>query len=78
MRTVALAALMALGLTACSSGQKVKRADEGVQEYVIGREDVLDISVWRDGDLSRTIPVRPDGKVSLPLIGELQAEGRTA
>jgi polysaccharide export outer membrane protein len=45
--------------------------------YRIGREDVLDISVWRDADLSRTVPVRPDGYISLPLIGELAADGKT-
>ncbi len=78
VRTVALAALVALGLSGCSRGQKVKPAEESVREYVIGREDVLDVSVWRDGDLSRTIPVRPDGMISLPLVGELQAEGKTA
>lgn len=45
--------------------------------YRIGRDDVLDISVWREPDLSRLIPVRPDGFVSLPLAGELRAIGKT-
>ena len=47
-------------------------------EYRIGVNDVVDISVWREPELSRTVPVRPDGKISLPLIGELAAEGKTA
>jgi polysaccharide biosynthesis/export protein len=38
---------------------------------------VLAINVWKEADLSRTIPVRTDGKISLPLVGELQAAGRT-
>lgn len=45
--------------------------------FVIGNEDVLGISVWKDQELSRVIPVRTDGKISLPLIGELQASGKT-
>ena len=45
--------------------------------FVIGNEDVLSINVWKEPDLSRSIPVRSDGKISLPLVGELQAAGRT-
>lgn len=45
--------------------------------FVIGNEDVLAISVWKEPELSRSIPVRTDGKISLPLIGELQATGKT-
>jgi len=47
------------------------------EPYRIGKEDVLDVSVWRDADLSRTLPVRPDGFITLPMVGEVQAEGRT-
>lgn len=45
--------------------------------YVIGENDVLDIDVWKEKEISRQIPVRPDGKISLPLIGEIQAAGLT-
>ncbi len=45
--------------------------------YVIGDDDVLEINVWKEPDLSKTIPVRSDGKISLPLVGEVQAAGRT-
>ncbi len=45
--------------------------------YVIGEDDVLDIDVWKEKEISRAIPVRPDGKISLPLIGEIQASGMT-
>ncbi len=45
--------------------------------FVIGNDDVLAISVWKEPDVSRSVPVRPDGKISLPLAGEIQAAGRT-
>lgn len=45
--------------------------------YIIGNSDVLAITVWKEPEISRSIPVRPDGKISLPLAGELQAAGRT-
>jgi polysaccharide export outer membrane protein len=44
---------------------------------VIGNDDVLAINVWKEPDVSRSVPVRPDGKISLPLVGEVQAAGRT-
>ena len=44
-------------------------------EYIIGPADVLEIQVWREPNLSRTIPVRPDGKISLPLLNDVQAAG---
>ena len=43
--------------------------------YVIGPEDVLDINVWKEPDVSRVVPVRPDGRISLPLINDVQAAG---
>jgi len=45
--------------------------------YVIGPQDMLDISVWKEPDLTRTVPVRPDGKISLPLLDDVQAGGLT-
>lgn len=45
--------------------------------YVIGDEDVLQISVWGNQELSVTVPVRPDGKISVPLLGDVQATGVT-
>jgi polysaccharide export outer membrane protein len=45
--------------------------------YVIGGQDVLDISVWKEPDLTRQVPVRPDGKISLPLLNDVQAAGLT-
>jgi len=46
--------------------------------YRIGAEDVLQISVWKNEAMSRTVPVRPDGKISLPLLNDVQAGGLTA
>jgi polysaccharide biosynthesis/export protein len=45
--------------------------------YIIGDDDVLSISVWKEVDLTKVIPVRSDGKISLPLVGEVQAAGLT-
>jgi len=47
-------------------------------DYLIGPEDVLEITVWRNADLSKVAAVRPDGRISLPLIGDVGAAGRTA
>ena len=53
-------------------------ADTIDPEYKIGPQDVLRIDVWKEPDISRTIPVRPDGKISLPLLNDVQAAGFTA
>lgn len=45
--------------------------------YVIGNDDLLSISVWKEPDLTKQVPVRSDGKISLPLVGEVQAAGQT-
>jgi polysaccharide export outer membrane protein len=47
------------------------------QAYVIGAEDILDISVWHEAELTRQVVVRPDGKITIPLAGELTAAGLT-
>jgi polysaccharide biosynthesis/export protein len=47
------------------------------KEYIIGPEDVLEITVWRNQDLSKIVAVRPDGRISMPLIGDVTAVGRT-
>lgn len=49
----------------------------GPAEYRIGPEDVLHISVWKNEAMSQTVPVRPDGKISLPLLDDVQAAGLT-
>jgi polysaccharide export outer membrane protein len=47
-------------------------------DYIIGPGDVLQITVWKNDTLSRLVPVRPDGKVSMPLLHDIQASGLTA
>ncbi len=47
------------------------------QQYIIGPTDILEIQVWREPALSRTVPVRPDGKITLPLLDDVQAAGLT-
>ena len=47
------------------------------QEYIIGPGDTLSVVVWRNEELSATVPVRPDGRVSTPLVEDLQASGKT-
>lgn len=72
-----------LSVAACSS---VNVSDDrpvpykGLSEevYRIGVSDQLQVSVWRNPDLSVAVPVRPDGKISVPLVGDVQAAGRTA
>lgn len=46
-------------------------------DYIIGPQDLLTINVWREPEISREVPVRPDGKISLPLVGEVEASGFT-
>src|SRR5271156_2033996 len=57
-----------------SAAPKAATVDPG---YVIGGQDVLDISVWKEAELTRSVPVRPDGKISLPLLNDVQAAGLT-
>jgi len=62
-----------------TNGHKLAEAQLPTQatSYVIGVDDVLAISVWKEPELSRTLPVRPDGKITLPLVGDVQAAGKT-
>jgi polysaccharide export outer membrane protein len=46
-------------------------------DYVIGADDTLHITVWKEPDMSVTLPVRPDGKISIPLLDDVQAAGMT-
>lgn len=68
-------------VTACSapSQEVVDEAANSQKDFLLGPEDVLDIVVWKNEDLSQKgVVIRPDGKISMPLIGEVQASGRTA
>ncbi len=56
---------------------EAKPAGAGVPDYVLGSDDQLHITVWNETNLTETVPVRPDGKISLPLINDVQAAGLT-
>ena len=77
--------LLLLPLSAYAQGEKDALSQKQAQgeviadssQYVIGPEDSLYVHVWKEETLSRTVPVRIDGKISLPLIDEIQAAGLT-
>jgi len=69
-----------VGAVACTGLPKevLDEVNGSSKEFLIGPEDVLDVVVWRNQDLSRTVVVRPDGMISMPLIGDMEARGVTA
>ncbi|MGJ4729191.1 XrtA/PEP-CTERM system exopolysaccharide export protein [Luteimonas sp. SDU101] len=74
--------LLAILLAACASGGGVAEAPPApdqapVEDYAIGVDDVVQVSVWRNPELGITVPVRPDGRISVPLVGDVLAGGRT-
>ena len=81
MRFTSLAAIVLIALcvnTAAAQQNSTRERAFGESEYKLGPEDVIEVFVWKEADLS--VPsevVRPDGKISLPLIGEIQASGKT-
>lgn len=78
---LAAAALLLLGLGACSTAAPPPAAPaaapEFTDEYRIGVGDALSINVWRNEDLSVDVPVRPDGRVSVPLAGDVMVGNKT-
>src|SRR6266849_3840493 len=80
-----LTAALASGMLAQANGAGNKDKPEAVQagvaassaDYVIGADDTLHISVWKEPDLTASLPVRPDGKISLPLLNDIPAAGLT-
>jgi len=88
-----LGALLCAGMTALAAGaqdgSKTSKPEAQTQPkaaaaamvdagYKIGPQDVLRIDVWKENEISRTVPVRPDGKISIPLLNDVQAAGLTA
>lgn len=81
---IALLLVLVLSLLSCA-GVPDQPANTGATgpdtgskgTYKIGVDDGLQITVWRNPDLSATVPVRPDGKISVPLVGDVQAGGLT-
>lgn len=90
MNLAMLLCLGFLGVGASAQTSDAPKADEpktekptdaaqqgGTSDYVIGADDTLHISVWKEPDLSETLPVRPDGKISMPLLNDITAAGLT-
>src|SRR5580693_7356359 len=87
-KAIRLACMATVGWYAVSAwaqaGDPANKADVGeakaganLSDYVLGSDDQLHITVWKEADFSVTLPVRPDGKISLPLINDIQAAGLT-
>src|SRR5215831_6295235 len=79
--------VIAIGLMTCAYAQQqsggatslpIVQVAYGDSEFRLGPEDVIEVSVYQEKELSATVPVRPDGKISIPLIGEMPASGKTA
>ncbi len=77
MRPTLLVAVALIGLLGCAGmpEEVLREATQSSNEFLLGPEDVLEIVVWRNQDLSREVIVRPDGMISMPLIGDVQASG---
>lgn len=74
-----LIAVMVVGAAGCVEEQvnyKVDMVAPG--EFLLGPEDVLIVTIWKNQDLSREVVIRPDGMISMPLVGDIQATGLTA
>ena len=73
--------MLGLVLPSISNGQGASTMNgtdtSSLEEYRIGAEDTLQISIWRNEAMSKTIPVRPDGMISLPLLNDVKAAGLT-
>lgn len=80
--SILVSVLLLLLLTGCSSMSTMPDGDSGdqaaeVDAYRIGPSDMVQVNVWRNEDVSVTTPVRPDGMISVPLVGDVRAGGRT-
>src|ERR1700710_760377 len=73
---LAAAAILFVGMC-CISGPAAAQAPLELSKYIIGPGDQLQISVWHNPELSTTVPVRPDGRISTPLVTDVVAAGRT-
>jgi polysaccharide export outer membrane protein len=85
MRFTTLSAIVGLSIASMTAAQSQQQTTTnavalayGATEFRLGPDDVIEVSVYQEKDLSAVVPVRPDGKVSIPLIGEMPASGMTA
>ena len=74
-----LIAGMVCGVTGCAEEQVNYKVDMvAPSEFLLGAEDVLIVTIWKNQDLSREVVIRPDGMISMPLVGDIPAAGLTA
>jgi polysaccharide export outer membrane protein len=80
IKWLAMVALSALALSGCATSRGVApgQAQEATPDYLIGPGDSVNIIVWRNPEVSMTVPVRPDGKITTPLVEDLPASGKTS
>ena len=81
MRTIVLMTICAIGLAACGTTptgvDACPKPESASPDYRIGAGDMLQIFVWRHDELTTTVPVRPDGKISIPLVEDMISVGKT-
>jgi polysaccharide biosynthesis/export protein len=77
MATKWAGAAVAAAALVLGPGSSLAASPDPPSGYTIGAEDILDVTVWNNTGISRTVPVRPDGKISLPLVDDVQAAGLT-
>ena len=81
MRAIVLMAICAISLAACGTTptgvDACPKPESASPDYTIGAGDMMQIFVWRHDELTTTVPVRPDGKVSIPLVEDMVAVGKT-
>ena len=73
-----VASIVCSSFSGCGPEVIQQREYETPAGFLLGPEDVLEITVWKNPDLSRTTSIRPDGLISVPIIGDVQAAGMTA
>jgi polysaccharide biosynthesis/export protein len=83
LRRILVSCACVLILAGCATGPRPGTAPpsepekQAVSSYRIGVDDVVQVSVWQNQELNVTVPVRPDGKISVPLVGDVDAGGKT-
>lgn len=77
LRALCLPVLLAGCASSGVMSSSAPPAPGAAEDYLIGVDDVVQVSVWRNPELGTTAPVRPDGKISVPLVGDVVAGGRT-
>ena len=78
-RSIASAVVLAISLTGCATrGPAPEAGPVPTTDYLIGAGDTISIMVWRNPEVSTAVPVRPDGKITAPLVEDLEASGKTS